>query len=73
MIRDSSRETCQCKDSLRNECRTARTNELFKPFKHCGFDARGFLRKELFPELLEAVIPECFYRESRRDWNWTPD
>jgi hypothetical protein len=39
-----------------------------------------------FPDLLESVIPECFYpsislgtvrfsnrRESRRDRNWTPD
>jgi hypothetical protein len=24
------------------------------------------VRKELFPDLLESVIPECFYRESRR-------
>ena len=44
------------------------------------------LRKELFPDLLESVIPECFYpsislgtvrfsnrRESRRERNWTPD
>jgi len=23
--------------------------------------------------LLESVIPEFFYRESRRDQNWTPD
>src|SRR6266568_2613306 len=30
-------------------------------------------RSLLFPDLLESVIPECFYRESRRDRNWTPD
>jgi hypothetical protein len=30
-----------------------------------GFDSPQLLRKELFPELLESVIPECFYRESR--------
>jgi hypothetical protein len=23
-------------------------------------------------DLLEFVIPECIYRKSRRDWNWTP-
>jgi hypothetical protein len=34
---------------------------------------RSLLPKELFPDLLESVIPECFYRESRRDRNWTPD
>ena len=47
---------------------------------------RSLLRKELFRDLLESVIPECFYpsislgtvrfsnrRESRRDRNWTPD
>jgi hypothetical protein len=36
------------------------------------------LRKELFPDLLESVIPECFYRwfdpaHHGRDRNWTPD
>src|SRR6266536_1262304 len=41
-------------------------------------DARGLLplsllRKELFPDLSESVIPECFYRESRLDRDWTPD
>jgi hypothetical protein len=30
------------------------------------------LRKELFPDLLESVIPECFYRESRRDRTGPP-
>jgi len=34
---------------------------------------RSLLPKELFPDLLESVIPACFYRESRRDRNWTPD
>jgi hypothetical protein len=34
---------------------------------------RRDFRKVLFPDLLESVIPECFYRESRRDRNWTPD
>jgi len=33
---------------------------------HCLFTAglipRSLLRKELFPDLLESVIPECFYR-----------
>jgi hypothetical protein len=38
-----------------------------------GFIPRSLLRKVLFPDLLESVIPECFYRESRRDRNWTPD
>jgi hypothetical protein len=31
------------------------------------------LIKQLFADLLEFVIPECIYRESRRDRNWTPD
>jgi hypothetical protein len=39
---------------------------------------RGLLRKELFPDLLEFVIPECFYRwfdgaHHRRDRSCTPD
>jgi len=47
---------------------------------------RSTLRKELFPDLLESVIPECLYpsiflgtvrfsnrRKSRRDRNWPPD
>ena len=38
-----------------------------------GLIPRSLLRKVLFPDLLESVIPECFYRESRRDRNWTPD
>jgi hypothetical protein len=51
-----------------------------------GLIPRSLLRKELFPDPLESVIPECFYpsislgtvrfsnrRESRRDRNWTPD
>jgi len=33
-----------------------------------GFDSRSYS-----PDILESVIPECFYRESRRDRNWTPD
>jgi hypothetical protein len=37
-----------------------------------GLIPRSLLRKELFQGSLEAVIPECFYRESRRDRNWTP-
>ena len=41
-------------------------------FNHVGLIPRSLLRKELFPDLLESVIPECFYRESRRDRNWTP-
>ena len=49
-----------------------------------GFDSPKLAVQELFPDLLESVIPECFYpsislgtvrfsnrRESRRDW--TPD
>ena len=35
-----------------------------------GLIPRSLLRKELFADLLESVIPECFYRESRRDRNW---
>ena len=35
-----------------------------------GLILRSLLRKELFPK---SVIPECFYRESRRDRNWTSD
>ena len=51
-----------------------------------GLIPRSLLRKELFPDLCESVIPECFYpsislgtvrfsnrRESRLDRNWTPD
>jgi hypothetical protein len=38
-----------------------------------GVTPRTRLCKELFLDLLESVIPECFYRESRRDQNWTPD
>jgi len=41
----------------------------FRHFNYCGFDPRSLLRKELFPDLLESVIPECFYRESRRERN----
>ena len=62
---------------------------LFRPFDFSitpGLIPRSLLRKELFLDLLESVIPECFYpsislgtvrlsnhRESRRDRNWTPD
>ena len=38
-----------------------------------GLIPLGLLRKELFSDLLESVIPDCFYRESRRDRDWTPD
>jgi len=38
-----------------------------------GLIPRSLLRQELLPDLLESVIPECFYRESKRDPNWTPD
>ena len=31
-------------------------------FDHCRLIPRSFLRKELFPDLLKSVIPECFYR-----------
>jgi hypothetical protein len=41
-------------------------------FNHSGLIPRSLLREELFLDLLESVIPE-FYRESRRDRNWTPD
>jgi hypothetical protein len=54
-------------------------------FNHVGLIPRSLLRKELFPDLLESVIPKCFYpsislgtvrfsnrRESRRDRNWPP-
>jgi hypothetical protein len=34
---------------------------------------RSLPHKELFSTLLGFVIPECLYRESRRDRNWTPD
>ena len=50
-----------------------------------GLIPRSLLRKELFPDLLESVIPECFYpsislgtvrfsnrRESRRDRRLDP-
>jgi hypothetical protein len=37
-----------------------------------GLIPRRLLRKELFPDLLESVIPECFYREFKRDRNWPP-
>jgi hypothetical protein len=37
-----------------------------------GLIPRSLLRKEFFPDLLESVIPECVYRESRRP-NLTPD
>ena len=40
---------------------------------HCGFDSPQLAAKELFLDLVESVIPECFYRESRGDRNWTPD
>ena len=55
-------------------------------FNHCGLIPRDLLRKDLFPDFLKSVIPECFYpsislgtvrfsnrRESKRDQNWTPD
>ena len=55
-------------------------------FNRCGLIPRSLLPKELLPDLLESVIPECFYpsislgtvrfsnrRESRRGRNWTPD
>jgi hypothetical protein len=32
-----------------------------------------FAESTLFPDFLESVIPECFYRESRRNSDWTPD
>ena len=35
-------------------------------FNHCGFDSVALAPYECFPDLLESVIPECFYRESRR-------
>jgi len=38
-----------------------------------GLTPASLLRKEPFPDFLESVIPECFYRESRRDRSWTPD
>ncbi len=38
-----------------------------------GLIPRSLLCKEPFTELLKSVIPECFYRESRQDRNWTPD
>jgi hypothetical protein len=44
-----------------------------KPSITAGLISRSLLRKEPFPDLLESVITECFYRESRRDRNWTPD
>ena len=31
-------------------------------FSITAVDFRSLLRKELFPDLLEAVISECFYR-----------
>jgi hypothetical protein len=37
-----------------------------------GSDCSHLLRNELFPDLLEFVIPECLYRESRQDPEWTP-
>ena len=38
-----------------------------------GLIPRSLLRKELFPDLLESLIPEYFYRESRwRNPNWPP-
>jgi hypothetical protein len=46
---------------------------VFWPVVTAGLIPRSLLRKELLPDLLESVIPECFYRESRRDRNWTPD
>jgi hypothetical protein len=36
-------------------------------------DPLSLLRKKLFSDFLESVVPECFYRESRRDRNLTPD
>jgi hypothetical protein len=38
-----------------------------------GLIPRSLLRKELFLDRLESIIPECFYRESKRDRNWPPD
>ena len=37
--------------------------EFLTLFNHWGLIPRSLLRKELFPDLLESVIPECFYRE----------
>ena len=30
-------------------------------FNHVGLIPRSVLRKEVFPDLLESVIPECLY------------
>ena len=38
-----------------------------------GLIPHSLLCNELSPDFLESVIPECFYRESRRNRNWTPD
>ena len=37
---------------------------------YCGFIPRSLLCNG---GLSESVIPECFYRESRRNGDWTPD
>ena len=52
---------------------------------YCGFEFRHLTAQERFPDLLEPVIPECFYpsiflgtvrfsnrRESRRDRKLAP-
>ena len=44
-----------------------------KSVESLRFNSRSLLRKEPFPDLLESVIPESFYRESRRGRNWIPD
>ena len=35
-----------------------------KSVESLRFNSRSLLRKEPFPDLLESVIPESFYRES---------
>jgi hypothetical protein len=51
-------------------------SELLPVRKHsqitAGLIPHSLPRNELFPDRLESVIPECFYRESRRNRNWTP-
>ncbi len=80
-------KTSSCRESKSQfECRNPKTQILTLSARHqnpnpkrsafsitAGLIPRSFLRKVLFPDLLESVIPECFYRESRRDRNWTPD
>jgi len=51
---------------------TAAMGWILVQFNHCVFDAGGLLSKELFADLLESVIPECFYRESRRERKLDP-